>query len=100
MLALNRQVTPACPTSRAQWRSGCVAASPRRGRTSGRDLTVEGELEFETPTYKPPKAGTLYLFRLQKSCTTSCQASRPCSQRRPVPVSRLRAKVPQIRAKQ
>jgi hypothetical protein len=44
---------------------------PRCRKSKGRSdkwawlWTVEGELEFETPTYRPPKAGTRLLFRLQ-----------------------------------
>jgi hypothetical protein len=67
MLALNRQVTPACPTFPAQWRSGCVVVIPRGGRGAGLLRTVGVEFEFETPTDKPPKAGTRLLFRLQKA---------------------------------
>jgi hypothetical protein len=35
---VNPQVTPACPTSRPQLRSGRLAAIPTPGRTSGRDF--------------------------------------------------------------
>jgi hypothetical protein len=38
MLALNRPSQPRFPTSRAQMCSGRIAASPRAGRTSGRDF--------------------------------------------------------------
>jgi hypothetical protein len=52
------------PLSIAQ-RSRCRNAQGRSG--SGAVRTVEVELEFETPTDKPPKAGTRYLSRLQKA---------------------------------
>jgi hypothetical protein len=52
------------PLSIAQ-RSRCRNAQGRSG--SGAVRTVEVELEFETPTDRPPKAGTRMVFPLHKA---------------------------------
>jgi hypothetical protein len=50
--------TPACPTARA-WSKRLFSAVFRLGRTSGCDLTVEGEHVLENPLHLPPKEAIL-----------------------------------------